>query len=124
MRGLKWMVSACVVVLFGLSAWKAVRWAGKSEEYHRVWAEFTIYPEDDVELRNWLRAQPGVVPHSVMICRIGPEPSTRLLVAFTFVRDKFDETPTPDLDRQCQLLGYERPALRFEPTGYTGGCFP
>lgn len=37
-----------------------------------VEARFASLPADDRPLCDWLKAQPGVIPHPVSVCREGP----------------------------------------------------
>jgi IS4 transposase len=72
-------------------------------------AEFTAMPADDRELENWLRGYPGVVPHTVWILREG----NSLRVTFIQVRDVMGQPPFPELNEQCESLGYVGPDGRF-----------
>jgi hypothetical protein len=54
----------------------------------------------------------GVVPRTVFVCREGPD---RRLLAVTFIqsRNLAGSPPFPDLNGQCQALGYGSPESRF-----------
>jgi hypothetical protein len=119
---LKWIAAGCGILLLSWGVCRLGRWADATKEYHRISATFDSLPGDDIALRNWLMEQPGIVPNTVKICRV-PD-ALGLIVEFTFLRYAFDGYPLPDLDRQCELLGYIRSAKGFEPMRSTGGCFP
>jgi hypothetical protein len=71
-------------------------------------AEFARLPPDDDRLVEWLKVQPGVVAHTVLVRRFGGE-GKQLEVGFLQVRSLAGDPPFPDLDRKCRELGYRAP---------------
>jgi len=68
-----------------------------------VRAQFDSLPLSDEELVEWLRLQPGVVPHTVWTARDG----TALRVVFIQVRNIVGHPPFPALEEECAKLGYK-----------------
>lgn len=77
-----------------------------------VEAQFTIMPVDDERLAAWLKDQPGIVPHTVLVRRFGSD-SKELEVGFIQVRTLAGSPQFPKLDEKCAALGYEHPKNRF-----------
>src|SRR4051794_5871822 len=65
-----------------------------------VEAEFGKMPADDVRLIEWLKVQPGIVPHTVNVRRFGPK-EEELEVGFIQVRTLAGDPQFPNLDQQC-----------------------
>jgi hypothetical protein len=65
-------------------------------------AEYARMPADDLNLVQWLRAQPGVVEHTVHVKREGRV----LRVWLMMMQDMRGSQPLPDLSRACDSLGY------------------
>lgn len=77
-----------------------------------VEARFDKLPKDDDLLVEWLKTQPGVVPHTVYAQRIG-EKGSLLEVYLIQSTSVSRHPPFPDLDAKCAELGYERPDAAF-----------
>jgi hypothetical protein len=71
-------------------------------------AKFESFPPNDRELKKWLQAQPGIVPHHVAIGRFDRDKKL-LCIAFTQVRNLAGKPPIPDVDAACERLGYVKP---------------
>jgi hypothetical protein len=116
-RVARWVAGLLVVVA---ALWGGWRWFCATLHVsliYRVEARFTSLPADDRGLCRWLKAQPGVVPHSVSVCRQGPD--GKLVVAsFIQSRTLSREPPFPDLDGGCAALGYaaDGPGFTDSPT--------
>jgi hypothetical protein len=70
-----------------------------------VRAHFTVMPSDDRPLENWLKAQPGVVSHTVHAGRKDDD----LHVMFIMSQTVTGNPPFPwqGLSDTCASLGYE-----------------
>jgi hypothetical protein len=69
---------------------------------YRVAATYARMPADDKQLENWVKAQAGVVPHTVRAERIGNELRVSFLMSQTLSRNP----PDPTLSEACERLGY------------------
>jgi hypothetical protein len=78
-----------------------------------VEAEFTSLPADDHELEAWLKAQPGVVPHSVSVSRKQGAPNV-VVIGFVIVRPEWGNPPVPDMEAACARLGYRGHVGKFK----------
>ena len=67
-----------------------------------VRADFSRLPADDGPLESWLKAESGVVQHTVHIKREGKT----IRVWFIMSQDIFNRPPHPDLAGACDSLGY------------------
>jgi hypothetical protein len=76
--------------------------------------ESTIYaaPGDDQAFTSWLKAQPGIVPHTAGITRTDSRPP-KLVVIFIMVRNGWGYPPFPDLESKARELGYEIDEVGF-----------
>src|SRR5262249_32657727 len=109
------LIVASVLCLLAAAAWVGLRFIPASFGY-AVEAElvsFASLPADDHRLEEWLRAQPGVVPHTVHVRREPARHPNRLVVIFTMVRDGWGRPPFPDLEAACDELGYAGRVGRF-----------
>jgi hypothetical protein len=77
-----------------------------------VEARFAALPPDDTPLREWLKTQPGVVPHTVGVTRGGSD-GKLLKVVFLQSRNLAGNPPFPDLEAVCVTLGYGGPDAPF-----------
>jgi hypothetical protein len=77
-------------------------------------ARFETMPPGDEALEQWLRAQPGVVKHTIWINRLGEDKKT-LEVSFIRSQNMAGHPPIPDLDTKCAELGYTKPDSPFRP---------
>lgn len=68
-------------------------------------ATFAKLPPDDERLTEWLKVQPGVSEHTVLVQRIAANNQT-LKVIFVQVHNSAHEPALPDLDAQCAAMGY------------------
>ncbi len=73
-----------------------------------VEARFEQMPSDDSAFTDWLRSQPGVVPHTVSVGRF-EEGDKLLYVSFIQSRSVAGEPPFPDLEGAARRLGYMEP---------------
>ena len=80
-------------------------------------AEFANLPQDDRELEAWLKAQPGIVAHTVLAGRGGPRKNL-VKVLFVQTRNLAGEPKLPDLDSYCSEHAYGGPAFRFRDCGH------
>jgi len=67
-----------------------------------VSAQFARMPVDDEPLKDWLKAQPGIIPHTVIAKRQGD----MLYVRFIMSQTTSGKPPFPDLSNKCASLGY------------------
>jgi len=74
---------------------------------YSVEARFEQMPASDRALITWLRAQPGVIAHTVGVER--RDDGALLQVTFLQVRSLAGEPPFPDLDRRVGSFGYAKP---------------
>lgn len=65
-------------------------------------ADFAHLPADDKRLEQWLKAQPGVVAHTVHLKR----ESGSLRAWFIMTQNLRGSPPVPDLSHACDSLGY------------------
>lgn len=104
-RLLKWSLAAAILAgcLFAI-------YTVYTQNVHVSWgycveARFDKMPPNDKALMEWLRSQPGVVPHTVAIGRF--EQGGKLVyVSFTQSRSLAGEPPFPDLNGAALSLGY------------------
>jgi hypothetical protein len=106
-----WLTATGVLTAIVLACWGL--WTLFTHKVHVSWsnhleAHFEVLPDDDTELRAWLRGQPGVVPHTVWTGRFG-EDKKLLSVAFIQARNLAGRPPLPNLDAACKKLGYVNP---------------
>jgi hypothetical protein len=59
-------------------------------------------PADDKALETWLKAQPGVLTHTVVIKRMPSD----IVVGVMMEQNLAGEPPLPDLSKACEQLGY------------------
>lgn len=78
---------------------------------HAVCAEFASMPQDDLNLEQWLRAQPGVAKHTVRVTRGG-----QTLEVF-YIFDGTRWHAQPNLQEQCGTLGYRGQVAPFRECG-------
>jgi hypothetical protein len=109
MRILKKMVAAAAVVLLLAGLLEvSCRFITASLSYG-VYADFEVLPADDQAFEDWLKSQPGVVPHTVHLYREGK----RLNIFFIMTRDGWGRPAVPDLEGACRRLGYGGPHATF-----------
>jgi len=70
---------------------------------YNVKATFSEMPDDDHQLKEWLKVQPSVVSNTVTICREGHT----VFVGFITEGSAFGRPPFPDLPKACESLGYK-----------------
>ena len=63
---------------------------------------FSTMPPDDEQLAEWLKAQPGVVDHTVHFHRA----DDGLWLIYTQVRNLAGDPPPPDINRAATEFGY------------------
>ena len=73
---------------------------------YSVEADFASLPADDATLVVWLKTQPGVVPNTVHVNRLGPQ-QQRVQIIFIQSRNLFGLPHFPALERGCRELGYD-----------------
>jgi hypothetical protein len=96
------------VVALGLLVYFLLRTVHASYGYE-VKCDFAVMPFSDVEVRRWLRSQPGVVEHTVFTLRT----NRTLKVRFIMSQDLTGHPTFPGLDEQCQVLGYRAASVGF-----------
>jgi hypothetical protein len=79
---------------------------------YSVESEFTLLPANDVRFQQCLKAQPGVVEHTVRVERAGTKDTT-LKVHFIQSRNLLGKPDFPALDRACRDFGYGAPVSEF-----------
>ncbi len=82
----------------------------------RVYCVAAVYvaaPEDDAALAQWLKNQPGVVPHTVHVDRPPANPR-KLIVSFIQVRTLNGQPPFPELEAAAKARGYELSSPGFQ----------
>jgi hypothetical protein len=105
MRALKWAIVAALLIISFLAIRAVVYRNVHVSLIYCVEARFDTMPPNDKALADWLRSQPGVVPHTVAIGRF--EQGGKLLyVRFLQSRNMAGEPPFPDLDGRVSALAY------------------
>jgi hypothetical protein len=90
-----------VIALAGVGFW--LRYTIKASCGYDVQANYDAMPADDKALETWIKTQPGVVEHTVLVQRDGHQ-----LVAYFIMAQDLSGRPTfPDLDQACATLGYK-----------------
>ena len=87
-------------------AWLLARPQLHVSRVYCVSAQFAQMPIDDEPLKDWLKAQDGVVAHTVVTKRLGG----KLYVLFIMSQTFSGRPPFPDLSSKCAELGYGPPA--------------
>jgi hypothetical protein len=100
----KWFSIAAIV--FGLlyTIWVAFSHNVHASLVYVVEARFEKMPPNDKTLIEWLRAQPGVVSHTVAVGRF--EDGKLLYISFIQSRSLAGQPPFPDLNGNIGRLGY------------------
>ena len=100
----KWLFATAVI--FGLlyAIWGVFCHNVHASLVYVAEARFEKMPPTDKALIEWLRAQPGVVPHTVAVGRF--EGGKLLYMSFIQVRHLAGQPPFPDLDGHVGELGY------------------
>jgi hypothetical protein len=97
-----WTVCGLMVMLVsGLLIWSASQFRFSRE--YQIHAQYRTLPENDDELRSWLRTQKGVV-------RSGMKREGRQITVFFIIAGQnLTETdpPTPDIRSALSRMGYE-----------------
>lgn len=70
-------------------------------------ATFEKLPGDDLILERWLRGQPGIIPHTVIVDRFEDGERIKLKISFFQSRSLAGIPFIPDIDNKCSELGYE-----------------
>lgn len=78
-----------------------------------VSTSMSMAPETDLKFSNWLKSQPGVVPHTVNVVRDGGH---HIQVTFLMSQDGWNNPPFPAIESACASLGY-RLVQPFEDVG-------
>lgn len=112
----------CMLGLVLLAAIAGLAWWGlthvRTSYGYSLKSEFATLPADDAQFRQWLISQPGVIPHTVHIERIGPK-GTVLKVTFIHTRDMLNRPAFPAMDEACRNLGYGSPVSGFHDSDQT-----
>lgn len=120
----KYVLSIALLILLALVSYQMILSIAKASIGYNLIAVFERMPANDVELDDWLRVQPGVVPNTVQSYR----DDRRLLVVFTMVRNFRGQPELPALDEKCRSLGYAGPngvfgdcplPIRYDPASRT-----
>jgi hypothetical protein len=104
MRIAKWSFVVAVAAGLILAAWTTLRRTVHAPWSYVVESRFEKMPPNDKALTEWLRSQPGVVPHTVSIGRF--EDGKLLYVGFVQCRNMAGQPPFPDLEGHVGSLGY------------------
>lgn len=88
-----------------------------------VEAEFAAFPPDDKQLCSWTKSQPGVVSHTVSVCRVGAERKT-LRIMFVQVRNTAGDPPFPDFEGRCGDLEYRGGGKFSDSADRECSCIP
>jgi hypothetical protein len=112
-RWVKPLLSVLLITALGLAGWELFRRSVYPSVGYCVEVRFATAPADDRALCQWLKAQPGVVPHTVHIGREGPDKHV-LRVMFIQSRNLAGNPPFPDLVPGCHALGYNGPEFTFQ----------
>jgi hypothetical protein len=105
MRTAKWLTVATLLFAFLYAIYAFYRHNVFVSWSYCVEARFDKMPPNDKALIDWLRSQPGVVPHTVAIGRF-EEGGRLVFVGFIQSRNLAGEPPFPDLNGQVKNLGY------------------
>jgi hypothetical protein len=103
-RSAKWLFVAAVVLGVAYAGWAVFCHNVHASLGYVVEARFEKMPANDKALVEWLRSQPGVIPHHVAIGRF--ENGKLLYVSFTMSRNLAGQPPFPDLNGEVSGLGY------------------
>ena len=106
-RTIKWSLVLATLVALGVAAWGGLRSTLNVSWIYSVEARFEKMPASDHALLMWLRAQPGIIAHTVSVDRL--DDGTQLRVTFLQVRNLAGEPPFPDLDGRVGSMGYAQP---------------
>jgi hypothetical protein len=109
-RGMTVTIALSVLVALACLAYLASGML-KPSVGHAVCAEFASMPQDDLNLEQWLRAQPGVAKHTVRVTRGGQT----LEVFYIFNGTRWHAQP--NLQEQCGTLGYRGQVAPFRECG-------
>lgn len=97
----KWGVAVALLIT-AFAAWYLCFHVIRVAHHYRMHANYRHMPADDKALETWLKAQPGVVTHTVVIKR---RPND--IAAWVMVDQHLSgEPPLPDLSNACEQLGY------------------
>jgi hypothetical protein len=100
----KWLFLAAVVIGVVNAMWAVFCHNVHASLGYVVEARFEKMPPNDKALMEWLRSQPGVIPHLVAIGRF--DDGKLLYVSFTMSQNLAGQPPFPDLNGQVSSLGY------------------
>jgi hypothetical protein len=100
----KWLFVVAVLFGVGYAAWAVFCHNVHASLGYVVEARFEKMPLNDKALMEWLRSQPGVIPHLVAIGRF--EDGKLLYVSFTMSRSLAGQPPFPDLNGHVSSFGY------------------
>jgi hypothetical protein len=100
----KWLLAAAVVLGVVYAVWQVFCHNVHASLVYVVEARFEKMPPNDKALIEWLRSQPGVIPHLVAIGRF--DDGKLLYVSFIMSRSLAGQPPFPDLNGQVSSLGY------------------
>jgi hypothetical protein len=103
-RNAKRLLIAFVVLGLLYAAWWGLCHSVYASVGYVVEARFEKMPPNDRDLEEWLRSQPGVIPHNVMIGRF--DDGKLLYVSFMMSRNLAGQPPLPDMNGQVARLGY------------------
>jgi hypothetical protein len=108
MRIVKWCAGIALVFAFLFAIYALFCHYTHISWGYCVEARFDKMPPKDKSLIEWLREQPGVVPHTVAIGRF-EERGRLLYVMFIQSRNLNGQPPFPDLNAAALELGYMEP---------------
>ncbi len=77
---------------------------------HSVEASYFALPPDDDDLINWMRTQPGIIPHTVHVRRTG---NGLFEATFMQSRNLLGRPSFPDLEAACDRFGYKGTDVEF-----------
>jgi len=102
-----------IVVTLLVIACSGVTYIGQLMPIGRVYslkAQYSQMPADDSRFEVWLKAQEGIVSHTVHVSRDG----NAVNLVFMMVHNGLGKPPFPDLSTACDSLGYKQPVLRWQ----------
>jgi hypothetical protein len=100
----KWLFVTAVVFGLLFAMWTVFCHNVHASFGYVVEARFEKMPPSDRALIEWLRCQPGIVPHTVAIGRF--DDGKLLYVTFIQSRSLAGQPPFPDLNGQITCFGY------------------